>query len=50
MTEHKILINRALNCIETIKHMLENTEESDLFNDLLILRHIVPTLPKDAIR
>jgi hypothetical protein len=50
MTEHKILINRTLNCIETLKHFLGDGEESILFNDLLILRHIVPTLPKEAIR
>jgi hypothetical protein len=39
-----------LNCIESLKHRLGDGEEAVLFNDLLILRHIVPTLPKDAIR
>jgi len=50
MSEHKILINRTLNCIESMKHRLGEVEEYGLFNDLLILRHIVPSLPKDAIR
>jgi hypothetical protein len=39
-----------LNCIENLKHQLEQYEELNLFNDLLILRHIVPTLPTDSIR
>ena len=34
-----------------MKYQLPEDEEvSDLFNDLLILRHIVPGLPKDTIR
>jgi hypothetical protein len=33
-----------------MKHRLGEVEEYGLFNDLLILRHIVPSLPKDAIR
>jgi hypothetical protein len=49
MSEHKILINRTLNCIEVMKHSLTADDESSLFNDLLILRHIVPSLPKEVI-
>jgi hypothetical protein len=33
-----------------MKHRLVEVEESSLFNDLLILRHIVPSLPKEIIR
>jgi len=33
-----------------MKHRLREGEESDLFNDLLILKHIVPSLPTDIIR
>ena len=44
------MTNRCLNCIENIKRQLEQQEEPNLFNDLLILRHIVPSLPTDSIR
>lgn len=33
-----------------MKHQLEQEEEPNLFNDLLILRHIIPSLPTDSIR
>ncbi len=50
MSEHRILVSRTLNCIESLKRQLEDVEESGLFNDLLILGRIVPTLPKEVTR
>lgn len=50
MTEHRILLNRTLNCIEALKHSQQNCEENTLFNDLLILSHIVPNLSKETLR
>jgi hypothetical protein len=46
MNEHKILINRTLNCVNSIKHCLPNAEDNGLYNDMIILAHIIPTLPK----
>lgn len=50
MAEHKILINRTVNCIKNIKHGLIEIEQTYLYNDLLILKHIVPSLPPHIIR
>lgn len=45
----KILINRVQNTIQAIKHSLSRHNEFDLFNDLLIISRIVPTLPQDTL-
>jgi len=50
MSEHQILTNRTINCIDNLKFKLKEIEQTDLYNDLLILRHIVPSLPSDTIR
>ena len=50
MSEHKILTNRTINCIKNLRYMLKENDQAELYNDLLILGHIIPSLPTDAIR
>ena len=50
MNEHQILKNRALNSIENIKFKLKKQKEISVFNDLIILKQIVPSLGKEALR
>ena len=44
-----MLLTRTLNCIHSLKQQLLDVEESELFNDLLILSHIAPTLPNKSL-
>lgn len=46
MNELQILQNRANNCIQNINFKLREEEAMPLYNDLLILKQIIPSLNK----
>lgn len=50
MSEDKILRNRVINSIESIKYKLKASDSMPIFNDMIILKLIVMELPKETLR
>jgi hypothetical protein len=47
MRNAEIMKNRAINEVECIKYRLAKYIEIPLYNDFVIIKHIIPKLPND---
>ena len=44
-----VIKSRLLNQIQLIKHILASNTDIEVYNDLVILSHIVPYLPENTL-